>query len=688
MKKILSLVLLLVLCVFLCSCQKDAIIICGNCASEVPKSSKYCPSCGVALFQNNANPSATNNTTEQQGASQNTTTNATEQPDIPQNSTNNTTTHTHAFSSATCTEPAKCSCGEVNGDALGHTWKDATCTSAKKCSRCGQTDGAALEHTWNEATCTLAKKCSQCGQTEGAALGHTATSVCTRCNTRLGWTKEEVQSLIKVYAVRVSDIDSADGVDMQIAWENTSSKSIKYVYFTVEAYNAVDDKVYCEIRDYNEFTGRATGPFESGYTTLLYDAGDDEYSIDMYWDNCYYNSTVRYFVLTNIHIIYMDNSEVNIDSDYTDYAFADIPRGLVYTWNEEYDGYEVNYRLKDQCSEKTITIPETYNGKNVVAISDKAFYGISTVQEIVLPDTIKYIGKQACYGCSSLQSITIPDGVTSIGDYTFYNCSRLTSVSIPDSVASIGSFAFYSCSSLVSITIPEGITSIGNWAFYNCVAIKEIHFNAIALDDFSESNYVFSSVGQSGSGITVTIGEKVKKIPAYLFCPERYFGNNTEPKIVRVDFLKGSACSSIGTEAFNGCRSLSYIVLPESITNIGDEAFARCGLTSITLPDGITNIGDSTFSFCDKLTSVVIPKGVTSIGNFVFYGCSALTSITIPSSVTQIGEYVFMSCPNLTSITFKGTVKQWNSIEKSFLWDYDVVATEVICSDGSVRIGW
>ena len=141
---------------------------------------------------------------------------------------------------------------------------------AKFCPPCGEkflddfdtnnNNGEQCSHSWQAATCTSPKICSLCGETDGDALGHTTfTGICERCDIRQGWTKNEMQSLVKVYSVFVDEINSAGGVDMRIAWENTSSKTIKYIYFTVEAYNAVDDKVYCEIGDYNEFEGYATG---------------------------------------------------------------------------------------------------------------------------------------------------------------------------------------------------------------------------------------------------------------------------------------------------------------------------------------------------------------------------------------------------------------------------------------------
>ena len=61
--------------------------------------------------------------------------------------------HTHVWSDATCTEPAKCECGETQGEALGHTWVDATCEAPKSCSVCGATEGEALGHTYVDGKC-------------------------------------------------------------------------------------------------------------------------------------------------------------------------------------------------------------------------------------------------------------------------------------------------------------------------------------------------------------------------------------------------------------------------------------------------------------------------------------------------------------------------------------------------------
>lgn len=196
-----------------------------------------------------------------------------------------------------------------------------------KCSICGDTYTEyerPLGHDYIEATCTQAKRCARCNASFGAALGHTTENgTCTRCNAFIEkqWTKNEVESTIKVYGVWVSKINSVGGVSMEIGWENTSTKTIKYIYFYVQPYNAVGDIVYCEIRDYAKFIARSTGPYEPGYKCYtVY-----EYSgivSGMYWENCWYNNTIRYIELYQIRIEYMDGTEVTIGENYVDYAFA------------------------------------------------------------------------------------------------------------------------------------------------------------------------------------------------------------------------------------------------------------------------------------------------------------------------------------------------------------------------------
>ncbi len=254
-------------------------------------------------------------------------------------------------------------------------------------------------------------------------------------------------------------------------------------------------------------------------------------------------------------------------------------------------GVEAFYRLTDI---ESIEIPDS-----VTAIGDFAFAYCSTLQSINLPNNITLIGC-SFQGCSSLKNITIPDGITSIEKWTFSGCSSLESITIPNSVTSIGDGAFGDCSSLTSITIPDSVTSVGDDAFSGCSSLT----NIIIPDNVT----------------------------------------------------------SIGYGTFGDCSSLTSITIPGSVTSIGGFAFCGCSsLESITIPDSVTSIVNDTFLNCSSLINITIPDSVTSVGDDAFSGCSSLTNITIPDSVTLIGDNTFYGCLNLEKIYIKGKSSQPDS---------------------------
>ncbi len=262
----------------------------------------------------------------------------------------------------------------------------------------------------------------------------------------------------------------------------------------------------------------------------------------------------------------------------------------------------------------TIVIPSTLGGFPVTSIGPRVFHACEKLTAVTIPDSVTTIAEQAFFSCGNLASVTMGNRVTSIGMEAFSRCNNLTAITIPNSVTSIGECAFCHCEKLSTITIPDSVTSIGKSAFAN---------TGYESDNLNWENDVL------------------------------YMGNH----LITARNLTGAYTVKTGTKiiadgAFNQCKSLTAVTIPDSVTHIGREMLSDCSnLVSVTIGDGVKTIGDYAFFGCSGLTSVAMGNRVTNIGNSAFFGCSSLTSITIPNSMTSMkGNVVFGSCSSLTSI--------------------------------------
>lgn len=130
----------------------------------------------------------------------------------------------------------------------------------------------------------------------------------------------------------------------------------------------------------------------------------------------------------------------------------------------------------------------------------------------------------------------------------------------------------------------------------------------------------------------------------------QYSGHVTIPDEVTYNGLNYTV-TVIGPYAFENCKNMTSVALPNTITTISNSAFKNCDkLVNITIPTSVTFIDGSAFYDCDDLTSIVIPDSLTTIESYAFYSCDKLSNLYLGKSLTLIGTDAFRGSP-LTYIT-------------------------------------
>lgn len=316
------------------------------------------------------------------------------------------------------------------------------------------------------------------------------------------------------------------------------------------------------------------------------------------------------------------------------------------------------------------------------------FNDCTSIEKIVLPDTVTEIEDSAFSGCSGLVSIEIPESVIVIGGNAFNGCTQLSDLKLPSKLSKIGAWAFYNCDSLKSINIPASITEIPSvfvgsyWRdgalFEACDNLETIYFedgvskiylmfnNCTSIETIEIPNTVSQIAGAAFSGCSqlqsICIPDSVTQIG------ESIFYNCTNLNSV----VLSENCTSIKANMFYNCDALETIEIPDSVTIIEAKAFESSGLRSINISDKIKTMGDGVFKDCSSLQEIEVENGVTSLGNNVFYNCDALMTVALPSSVITLGNSVFYDCDILRSIILPDSI---TSVGSSLFYDCDALTS-------------
>ena len=225
----------------------------------------------------------------------------------------------------------------------------------------------------------------------------------------------------------------------------------------------------------------------------------------------------------------------------------------------------------------------------------QSFTGTGTrIMKLVLPKSLTTIEAGALN--EFVYDLTIQEGITAIPAKAFYNCSRMGNVSLPESLETIGNSAFYG-TNLLDLTIPANVQFIGSSAF------QSAHIKSLT-------------------------------IPA------------------------NSRLTAIGDHTFSNNRLYSLSILADSITSLGQYAFAYCGMDTVVLPPNLTSLSSYSFEDCNSLRYIVMPNTLTEVPDYAFRSCDNLDDIQFPRNLQRIGKYAFADCTNLRNVDIPGLVTE------------------------------
>ncbi|MBE6585687.1 MAG: hypothetical protein E7645_04070, partial [Ruminococcaceae bacterium] len=273
-----------------------------------------------------------------------------------------------------------------------------------------------------------------------------------------------------------------------------------------------------------------------------------------------------------------------------------------------------------------------------------------------VPEEVSEISEGAFLG-ASLEAVVISGAVVKIGNDAFANAEQLKSVSFAvastgdEKELTIGKRAFAGCRALDSIMLPARLSAIELSKYYTNTSGKVTESRDYAFADCN----ALSSIGVAEGSKTYSVVDGMIYSAdgrQLIYCPVARSGEVT----------LAIGTQSIGAGAFIGCHGVTSVVIPNTVTYVGQHAFYGLPLKKVTFGGkgfSSVTVGDHAFASCGNLSEVVFEAGsqVSVIGEGAFSSCESLFEFTISSSVTEIRDNAFENCTLLATVTFEGGKK-------------------------------
>lgn len=340
--------------------------------------------------------------------------------------------------------------------------------------------------------------------------------------------------------------------------------------------------------------------------------------------------------------VYAD--EEYIDGDGTVWSYAIQPSSAIYP------GAVCIRGCTNIPEDGVLKIPSSINGIDVELINIYAFDHNTSINEVILPEGIKWLGGGAFMYCSNLRKINFPDSLEQIGGNCFQSCG-FTELVLPENMtAKIGDQAFGANQDLKKVTISNNLELDASIAkvFWYCTDLEEYivtgnadHYRVVDGVLYSSDMKEILAYPMAHREAEYTIPAGVEIIGDYCF---------DQCRLTNIELPQG--LKTIGNHSFQTCMFLRSIDIPNSVQTLGDSCFDLCSnFEEITLHEGLEIIGASSFRGCQRLQELELPDSVKYIGHDAFNVMTSLKTIYIGQNVSEIGEKAFDNIDNLVIYT-------------------------------------
>ena len=309
-------------------------------------------------------------------------------------------------------------------------------------------------------------------------------------------------------------------------------------------------------------------------------------------DNWYYftDNYIDYPIPATLKDMYIANCVDKVDGDF------------VYRPAKAADSeYEV---VAYTGSATSVTVPDTYDGKNVTAILPEVFKDNTTMTSVTIGNNVTTIGASAFENCDALTTVNFGSGVTTINAKAFYDCDALTSVDLPDAVTDVGRDAFVSCDALTTFNIGRGFTDhTGNFLAY-CPQLTTLTTSRGNDNGYlCVDNVLIHNVGEYRSYVIACApgktGDYVIPVSSLTNIRVNVFGScfASCTGLTSVTFPAGKKFS-LGKGVFDGAYNLRYVNLSAITGTIEDVKY------TVNRSDA-----DSPFYGMSEYTMIYLPSG-------------------------------------------------------------------------------